>query len=293
MIIETESWHCGKLSLVFWSKGLDSHLFVFAETYALSSVLSVGFGFNEDDLYKNLKWLSLNQKKIEDKLFIKQKRAPTLFLYDVTSSYLEGDENELADWGYNRDGKKGKKQIVIGLLPDDDGNPVSIEVFQGNTNDTTTFYSQIEKAKDRFGCKEVTFVGDRGMIKSGQIKELAKHGFCYITAITKKQIETLVKNNVIQYELFDDRVCEIEEGNVRYIFRRNPIRAQEIRECRDEKKESIERLLKEQNQYLLEHRAAFKEVTAHKRVEAKIKQLQISNWLSVKSENRKLNLAVL
>jgi transposase len=262
-----------------------------AETYALSSVLSVEFGFNEDALYKNLKWLSRNQKKIEDDLFIEQEHAPILFLYDVTSSYLEGDENELADWGYNRDGKKGKKQIVIGLLSDDTGNPVSIEVFKGNTNDTTTFYSQIEKARDRFGCKEVTFVGDRGMIKSGQIKELAKHGFSYITAITKKQIETLVKNDVIQYELFDDHVCEIEEENIRYIFRRNPVRAQEISECRDEKKESIERLVEERNRYLLEHRGA-KETTALKRVEAKIKQLQISNWLSVKSENRRLTLAI-
>jgi transposase len=262
-----------------------------AETYALSSVLSVEFGFNEDDLYKNLKWLSRNQKKIENELFVKQKHTPTLFLYDVTSSYLEGDENELADWGYNRDGKKGKKQIVIGLLSDDTGNPVAIEVFKGNTNDTTTFYSQIEKAKDRFGCEEVTFVGDRGMIKSGQIKELAKHGFSYITAITKKQIETLVKKQVIQYELFDNRVCEIEEENIRYIFRRNPIRAQEIGECRNEKKESIERLVKEKNKYLLEHRAA-KEATALKHVEAKIKRLQISNWLSVKSENRKLSLVV-
>jgi len=150
------------------------------DTYALASILSLKRGFNEDHLYKNLAWLSEKQTKIEDKLFYNNKRNPNLFLYDVTSSYLEGSENELADWGYNRDGKKGKKQIGVGLLADDEGNPVSVEVFTGNTSDLATFHSQIEKAKHRFGCERVTFVGDRGMIKSGQIKDLSMHGFHYI-----------------------------------------------------------------------------------------------------------------
>jgi hypothetical protein len=172
-------------------------------TYALASVLSLKKGFNEDALYKNLAWLAGNQKKIEDALFVRNKRNSTLFLYDVTSSYLEGTENALADWGYNRDGKKGKKQIVVGLLADGDGNPISIEVFAGNTNDLSTFHSQIEKAKQRFGCNEVTFVGDRGMIKRCQIEDLAKYGFHYITALTRKQIDTLIQRDVIQFELFD------------------------------------------------------------------------------------------
>lgn len=171
------------------------------ETYAIASTLSLKRGFNEDHLYKNLAWLSRNQTKIEDKLFYNNKVSPTLFLYDVTSSYLEGNENELADWGYNRDRKKGKKQIVVGLLADSEGNPVSVEVFKSNTNDIATFHSQIEKAKNRFGCERVTFVGDRGMIKSGQIKELAKHGFPYITSLTKKQIVTLIQKDVMSYSM--------------------------------------------------------------------------------------------
>ena len=93
-------------------------------------------------------------------------KPPELFLYDVTSSYLEGEHNELADWGYNRD----KKQIVLGLLCDEKGEPVSTEVFQGNTGDLSTFESQIKKVSMRFGCVRVTFVGDRGMIKGGQIE---------------------------------------------------------------------------------------------------------------------------
>jgi transposase len=261
------------------------------ETYAIASTISIKRGFNEDDLYKNLAWLTKNQAKIEDKIFTNNKRNPTLFLYDVTSSYLEGTENALADWGYNRDGKKGKKQIVVGLLADGEGNPVAVEVFKGNTNDVTTFHSQIEKAKHRFGCEKVTFVGDRGMIKSGQIKDLAKHGFHYITALTRKQIETLIKKNVIHYELFDEFICEAIEGPVRYVFRRNPVRAQEIKESRQSKQHAIERFVEQQNKYLQEHNRA-KESTATKRIVEKIKKLGVHGWISVKTQDRKLTLVV-
>lgn len=261
------------------------------ETYALASVLSLKQGFTENALYKNLAWLADNQTKIENRLFIKNNKTTTLLLYDVTSSYLEGTENALAAWGYNRDGKKGKKQIVVGLLADSEGNPVSTEVFTGNTNDLATFRSQVEKAKHRFGCKQITFVGDRGMIKSGQIEDLEKHGFHYITALTKRQIETLVKRQVVQYELFDSAVCEIIDGPIRYIFRRNPVRAQEIQENRESKKQTIEHLAQEQNRYLREHPKA-KEETALKRITAKIKQLNVDNWLSAKVEGRKLIICI-
>ena len=262
------------------------------ETHALASILDLKKGFTEDNLYKNLKWVSENQSKIENKLFEKRKKtASNLFLYDVTSSYLEGTENALADWGYNRDKKKGKKQIVIGLLCDENGVPISTEVFKGNTNDTSTFLSQITKAKNRFKCDKVIFVGDRGMIKSGQIEDLEEYGFNYITAITKKQIETLLKKNIIQYEIFDEKIVEVEEKDVRYILRRNPIRAQEIAETRNEKKESIERLIECKNSYLKNHPRSETKV-AKAFVTNKIKQLNISSWVSLKLTRRKLKLII-
>lgn len=177
-----------------------------AETYAIAATVGLEKEFYEDNLYKNLSWLTQNQEKIESRLFQARPhtRPPQLFLYDVTSSYLEGDNNELADWGYNRDKKKGKKQIVIGLMCEEDGTPVTTEVFKGNTQDPATLTNQINKVKERFGCKEVTFVGDRGMIKSGQIETLAREGYHYITALTKKQIETLLHKKTIDYSLFAD-----------------------------------------------------------------------------------------
>ncbi|WP_236861777.1 IS1634 family transposase, partial [Candidatus Magnetominusculus xianensis] len=208
--------------------------------------------FDEDSLYNNLDWLCENQGRIEDKLF-RRMNNPGLFLYDVTSSYLEGTDNELSAFGYNRDGKKGKRQIVIGLLCNEAGVPLSIEVFTGNTNDSNTFASQIKKVTERFGTKEVTFVGDRGMIKSKQIEDLKAEGFHYITAITKPQIEPLINNGVIQMDLFDHGLAEVTGDGVRYVLRRNPQRAEEIRKSREDKLQSLSGDIERQNKYLAGH----------------------------------------
>src|SRR5207253_10559710 len=104
------------------------------------------------------------------------------------------------------------------------GEPVAVEVFRGNTQDTQSFAAQVNKDSERFGCERVTFVGDRGMIKSGQIAELVMVGFHYITAITKPQIETLLKAGIFQMELFDSAECEATQDVVRYVLRRNPVR---------------------------------------------------------------------
>ena len=167
--------------------------------------------FNEDKLYSNLKYLSSKQKEIENFLFKSRykDKNPSLYLYDVTSSYLEGQENAFGAFGYNRDKKKGKKQIVVGLLCDQDGYPLSVEVFPGNTQDTSTMASQIKKVAERFGGGDVTLVGDRGMIKSKQIQDLYEHKFHYISAITKPQIESLLKEEIIEIGLFDSELAEI------------------------------------------------------------------------------------
>src|SRR5262245_24445509 len=135
-----------------------------AMSHAACDVLGLG-PFDEDALYENLDWLAGVQALVEDRLFAQRTKTKpiNLFLYDVTSSYLEGTHNELAAFGYNRDGKKGKRQIVIGLLCDEDGHPVSIEVFPGNTHDPHTFTAQLNKVNARCGCIEITFVGDRGV----------------------------------------------------------------------------------------------------------------------------------
>lgn len=262
-----------------------------AKVHAACDILGINEGFTEDDLYENLTWLSGNQRKTEKRLFKARrgKQKPELFLYDVTSSYFEGTENHLADWGYNRDQKKGKKQVVIGLLCDEGGDPVSIEVFKGNTRDFDTFSSQVKKTANEFGCQQVTFVGDRGMIKAKQISELKGEEFNYITAITKPQINKLIKTGVIQMGLFDEKVCEVEDKEVRYILRRNPIRADEIATTRREKKKAVENTCRKKNDYLGEHPRA-KVEKAIKEVQNKIITLKLSNWLKVEADGRTLKL---
>ncbi|MBU0719379.1 MAG: IS1634 family transposase [Planctomycetes bacterium] len=264
-----------------------------AQVHAACDVLGIRRGFDENDLYENLTWLSQQQDSVEGKLFAARRddRKPELFLYDVTSAYLEGEQNELAAYGYNRDKKKGKLQIVIGLLCDEMGDPVSTEVFKGNTLDAQTFGGQVKKAVERFGCERVTFVGDRGMIKRGQIDTLAEAGVHYITAITKPQITKLIHDGVLQMSLFDENICEVEDGGVRYILRRNPQPASEIAATRHSKRRSVQFLVEAQSAYLRDHpRAAI--ATAEKTIGGKIAKLKIDSWLAVQAKGRNLRLVV-
>ena len=199
--------------------------------HAVGAALGM-IGFDEDDLYANLDWLADNQAEIESRLFAQREAAsaPDVFLYDVTSTYLEGEHNAFAAFGYNRDRKSGKRQIVIGLLADADGRPLSIEVFPGNTSDVRTFSSQL-----RQGGRPV-----RG--RAGDLRRRPRHdqspaarrksraaGFHYITAITKAQIDALIAAGVLQMDLFEETLAEVEglDGE-RYVLRRNPARAEEL-----------------------------------------------------------------
>ncbi len=264
-----------------------------AKTTAAADVIGFEQGFCEDNLYENLTWLCDNQEMIEKRLFAfrRGQARPQFFLYDVTSSYLEGDHNTLADWGYNRDKKRGKKQIVIGLLCDEEGEPLSVEVFAGNTADPQTFGAQVKKVAERFGCRRVTFVGDRGMIKSAQIEDLESVDFHYITAITKAQIRSLIKKGVFQLELFDRHLCEIQDDGVRYVLRRNPLRAEEMAASRASKLAALQRLADAQNRYLAEHPRA-DDYTAWKKVSEKESRLGLSSIVTVTAVDRHIHVEV-
>src|SRR5919199_665170 len=264
-----------------------------AMSHAACDVLGLD-AFDEDALYENLDWLAGAQARIEERLFAQRhKTTPaSLFLYDVTSSYVEGTQNELAAFGYNRDGKKGKCQIVIGLLCDEDGQPVSIEVFPGNTQDPQTFAAQITKVKARFGVHEITFVGDRGMIKGQQIEDLAQQGLHYITAITKPQIEKLLHQGTLQMDLFDQELAEVlaDEG-IRYVLRRNPVRAQEVRDTRDAKLAKLQVRVAKKNQYLTDHPRASAQGAVQKLM-ARAAKLRIAAWVELTVEERSLMLTL-
>ena len=119
-----------------------------ADTASSSLGRRLGLGaVDEVELYRALDWLGARQGAIETALARRHLKNGALVLYDVSSSWLEGRCCELARFGYSRDGKKGKLQIVYGLLCAADGCPVAVEVFEGNTADPVTLSAQIDKLK--------------------------------------------------------------------------------------------------------------------------------------------------
>jgi Transposase DDE domain len=198
---------------------------------SLGEVLGLG-PVDEDALYVALDWLGERQEAIEKALARKHLHDGTLVLYDVSSSYLEGRCCELARRGYNRDGKKGKLQIVYGLLCAAAGCPVAIEVFEGDTGDPRTLAAQIDKVKKRFALERVALVGDRGMITQARLDaEIAPAGLDWITALRAPAIRTLVEAGALQMSLFDQRdmaaITSPDYPGERLIVCRNPDLARE------------------------------------------------------------------
>jgi transposase len=204
---------------------------------------------DEDELYNALDWLLEKQEKIEKHLALKHLESGTLVLYDVTSTYLEGNGCELGKYGYNRDKKKGKTQIVFGLLCSAKGCPIAVEVFAGNTSDGATLSGQIEKVRKGWGIENVVWVSDRGILTNSKIKELVKpiEGLDYITGLTKPQIRKLAEVEVIQLGLFDQvNLVEFESEDYpdeRLIACRNPFIAQKNQLQREALLEAVEKEL--------------------------------------------------
>jgi hypothetical protein len=130
----------------------------------------------------------------------------TLVLYEVSSSYLEGQCCPLGMRGYNRDQKNGKLPIVSGLLCAPDGCPIAVEVVEGNPGDPTTLAPQVSKLKQRFGLAPVVLVGDRGLITQARITaDLKPAGLDWITALRAPDIRQLLSRGALQMPLFDER----------------------------------------------------------------------------------------
>ena len=161
---------------------------------------------DDEALYAAMDWLYERQDAIEKRLAARHLQEGGRVLYDLSSSYFEGEKCPLAARGYSRDQKKGKLQVNYGLLTDDRGCPVSISAFSGNTTDPKTLMPQVERLRDAFNLKSVVLVGDRGMISQKQIDELkGQEGMEWITALKTGAIRKLMDAQAIQLTLFDER----------------------------------------------------------------------------------------
>ena len=253
---------------------------------------------DKQSIYLGLDYMQEYQEIIEDKLFKSyyKNNPPKRVFYDVTSSYVTGDysDSELVSYGYNRDKKQGTKQIVIGLLTDENGHAISVHTYPGNTNDVKTFGDQLDKLKNRFNLENITIVGDGGMIKSEDIVKIKEMGYDFITSIGKASIQALIDNkeSQIQMSLFDEDLKEIIENDTRYILRQNPLRRDEIRETRDSKLDRLKEFVKDKTDYYNTHYRA-KQDTLENNINKKIADLKLTKFVSVDITYAEGNITVL
>ncbi len=203
---------------------------------------------DEDDLYEAMDWLLERQDRIEHKLAMRHLSEGDPVLYDVSSSYYEGESCPLMQFGHNRDGKKGRPIVVYGVLADGRGRPVAVEAYAGNTGDPTTVGDQVEKVRERFGLERVVLVGDRGLLTETQIRHLKSYpGVGWISALRHGQIRRLVESEAVQLSLFDQRhLAEVRSPHYpgeRLIVCHNPILAEHRRRKRKALLEATEEAL--------------------------------------------------
>jgi hypothetical protein len=186
-----------------------------------------------DEVYAAMDWLVERQKSIEARLAKRHLCAGGIAMFDLSSSWVEGRQCELAAFGYSRDGKRGRKQIEYGLLTCPAGRPVAIEVFAGNTSDAISFKTAVTRVRDDFGIEKIILVGDRGMITTTRIKELRQlEGMDWITALKAPAIAALASDDgPLQPSLFDTRnfaeITHPDYPGERLICCRNPALADE------------------------------------------------------------------
>jgi len=199
--------NCGSYSALWDICGIDGDVDVNTHCYAAMDRL-----FDRQDTIQK----SLAKKHLQN---------GTVVLYDITSSYVEGEyeDSKLIDFGYNRDRKRGHEQIVISLLCAKDGCPVAVDVLRGNTKDETTVLDKIEELKKNFGLEKIVFVGDRGMVTQANYDQINHETVKVISALKHAAIKSLCEKGAIQLGLFDEKnIVEVIDGGMRYCLCKNP-----------------------------------------------------------------------
>ena len=270
------------------------------------------------DIYQNLGMLPQYQEQINKKWALYNKTSQNqIFLYDITSSYFEGNQNVLSSFGYNRDGKKGKKQITIGLITNSEGFPLKIQVFEGNLNDHKTVMEQLQAIKTDFNAENIVFVGDRGMkIKYNleKMQECDRVGIDYITGLTKDEIKSLLKKNIIQMDMFSQELAEIIDQDQRYILSVNPELTAQSKNFRNKMRDKFEESIfeirdsynKKKNQFQnnirklkdgaknkkLVTQFTIKQIDSYKqRAHEKLKKYFMNSFYSIIIDNEKFEIA--
>jgi transposase len=173
----------------------------------LRHFLDLGNELDLQSLYRSLEVLEENFPLVEKYLYqlaVKEfKQNEKELYYDITSSYFEGNKCIIAKYGYSRDKRKDKEQIVIGLVTTANGFPIKCNIYPGNTSDKTTVVEIVQELKRTYPIKEVVFVGDRGMLSTKNIKSIEDLKQKYVMAIPRAWSKKYLKNVLIKAEQMD------------------------------------------------------------------------------------------
>lgn len=149
-------------------------------------------------VYRALEVLEENFEIVEEKLYdiavnqFGQKESE--LYYDITSSYFEGHKCIIAEYGYSRDKRRDKEQLVIGLVTTSDGFPIKCDIYPGNTTDKTTVVKIVEELKSQYPIEEIVFVGDRGMLTAKNIDKIKELSQKFVMAIPRAWSKKYLKN---------------------------------------------------------------------------------------------------
>ncbi|OPY58471.1 MAG: Transposase DDE domain protein [Pelotomaculum sp. PtaU1.Bin035] len=203
--------------------------------------------------YRALDLLAEYKEKIETELF---KRTRSLFnmrvdmvFWDTTSTYFEGQgPGELGRYGYSKDHRSDRVQVMVGVVMTKFGIPVAHEVFPGNSSDAATFRQIITDMRKRFNLDRVVFVGDRGMVGKDILDELDKNHIKYIVGMRMRKVKDVdeVLKTGGRYKVVRDnlKVKEVWYDADRYIVCHNPVQAEHDKKAREEMVQKLEKQLK-------------------------------------------------
>jgi transposase len=190
-----------------------------------------------------LDYLAKSKEKIESSLFSRLSDLFSLKLnlifYDLTSTYFEGKSCPLAEFGYSRDRRPDKKQIVLGLLVTDEGLPIAHQIYNGNISDKTTLKATIDTLKKRFQIKRCIFVGDRGLVSEENLNYLIDEEYPFIVALRKRnsnEVKEILKAACSNYTILNDilHLKEVIFKDIRYLVCKNPQKEENDRLFRDD-----------------------------------------------------------
>jgi transposase len=204
---------------------------------------------DEHECYRAMDWLLKRQESIQKKLAKKHLADGDPVLFDLSSSYFEGHTCPLAKHGYSRDKRGDLPQVNYGVYCNTRGVPIGVEVLPGNESDRVAFPMAVARVRNDFGCKNVIFVGDRGMISGKAIDDYLRGeaGVQWITALTSASIAKLKRQGAIQLSLFDQRdlvsITHPDYPDERLVVCRNPLLADERRRKREALLAATEKLL--------------------------------------------------